>query len=267
MPTADIIGEFYEANPYPHLTNIPHKHLQKYANQLLGCAHLQLHDLKDKTIFDAGCGTGEIACSMALHAKQVIGIDLSKNSIAHAKALAAKHHIHNITFQQQNILESKHKKEFDIVTSFGVLHHTQNPAKAFEIISKGVKPNGILIVGFYHSLGGWKQRLQKWIVGIIAGKDSQKRIAFIEKFLNKKLGSHQRAFWADRVANPREKYYSIKEMKKQFQENGFQLIGIQAHKPEYTIQNPTSAIETLVFELFLFMKGFRFVIMAGKKLE
>lgn len=266
MPQSnDIIEEFYEKYPYPLLSNLSRKHLETYADQLLACTNLTTKKLQGKTILDAGCGTGEIACSMATHAKKVIGIDLSNASLSHARGLAKKYALENITFTQQDILQSEMKEQFDLVTSFGVLHHTQKPEKGFENIAQRVKPNGLLIVGFYHSLGGWKQRAQKWMIGMLAGRETQKRIALIEKLLNKKLGPHQRAFWADRIANPREKYYSIPAMKKRFEENGFAIVGIQAHKPQFSVKNIASAIDVLLFELFLFANGFRFVIMAGKK--
>ncbi|QQR92304.1 MAG: class I SAM-dependent methyltransferase [Candidatus Iainarchaeum archaeon] len=266
MPAAptDIIAEFYERYPYPLLSNLSRKHLETYADQLLACADLTTRQLEGKTILDGGCGTGEITCSMATHAKKVIGIDLSSTSITHAQSLAKKYALENITFIQQDILQLRMKEKFDLVTSFGVLHHTQNPTKGFEIISQRVKKNGILIIGFYHSLGGWKQRLQKWIVGMLAGKDPQKRLAFIEQFLGKKLGPHQRAFWMDRIANPRERYHSIPAMKRMFERNGFEIIGIQAHKPAFSIKDIANPLDVFLFESFLFVKGFRFAIIAGK---
>lgn len=266
MKNDDIVGKFYEQFPYPLLSELPQKHLETYANQVIACANLTTKKLAGKNVLDAGCGTGEIACSLATHAKKVIGIDLSNASLAHAKMLAKKYQLKNIEFIEKNAFDLDAKEKFDVVVSLGMLHHTHNPEKGFEIVSHCVKNDGIFIMGFYHSLGGLKQRVQKYLVGLFAGKNPEKRLQFIEKYLGKRLGKHQRAFWADRIANPREHYYRISEIKKWFEENGFKVMGIQAHKPQFFVGNVFSVWNRWAFELFLLANGYRFVIMAGKSL-
>ena len=260
-----MVGKFYEQFPYPLLSELPQKHLETYADQVIACAGLNTKKLHGKMVLDAGCGTGEIACSLATHAKKVVGIDLSKASLAHAKMLVKKYQLKNIEFIEKDAFELDAREKFDVIVSLGMLHHTYNPKKGFEIVSSCVKKDGIFIMGFYHSLGGIKQRVQKFLVGLFAGERPEKKLQFIEWYLGKKLGNHQRAFWADRIANPREQYYRISEIKKWFEENGFEVMGIQAHKPQFNVGNISSSLEIWKFELFLLVNGYRFVIMVGKR--
>lgn len=67
----------------------------------------QYHDIQEKSVVDLGCGTGIFAFgSSLLGAKNVIGIDKDSESITLAKKFAREHDF-DVTFQVQDIIESK----------------------------------------------------------------------------------------------------------------------------------------------------------------
>jgi len=110
--------------------------------------------IHNKKIFDLGCGSGIF--SIALHqlkAKEVIGIDISKESIQ--TSLENKERFapeSNIKFLHESIFDEDIKKlgKFDLVYSWGVLHHTGDMWKAIQISSKLIKKNGLLILALYN---------------------------------------------------------------------------------------------------------------------
>lgn len=263
--TRDAVQAFYETYPYPHVQRFEKTRMEKYAQPLLATAGITLADLEGKNILDVGCGTGEIACSMATRAKKVVGIDFSQNSIQHATSTAKKFKLTNTHFDYANLFDYSPEQKFDIVTSFGVLHHTSDFQKGFHRIAQWTKPSGILIVGFYHPWGGMEQRVEKWFAELRDGKDPEKRLERVEKRQGMKMNPHSKAFWADRIAHPRENYFRVGEVKELFEKNGYDIIGIQSHKPNWKVNNPKSALDTLRFELEIFLRRKRFVIMAGRK--
>lgn len=263
--TRDAVQEFYEMYPYPHVQRFEKTRMEKYAQPALAAAGMKLSDLEGKTILDVGCGTGEIACSMATHAKKVAGIDFSQNSIQHANITAKKFKLKNTHFEHADLFTYSPTQKFDIVTSFGVLHHTSDFQKGFHHIAQWAKFNGILIVGFYHPWGGMEQRIEKGFAEILDGKDPAKRLERVEKRQGMKMNTHSKAFWADRIAHPRENYFRVGDVKELFEKNEYDIMGIQSHKPNWKVNNPKSALDILRFEIEILLRRKRFVIMAGRK--
>ena len=106
---------------------------------------------KGKHVLDAGVGVGRYA-QVALEAgAQVWGIDLSFSiDVARNNLKAYK----NAYFAQADIFKLPFKKEsFDVIYSFGVLHHTPNPREAFMELLKYLKPGGLICISVYPDYG------------------------------------------------------------------------------------------------------------------
>jgi SAM-dependent methyltransferase len=123
------------------------------------------HDkIKGRSFLDIGCGSGIFAIAASLAgAGKVTGIDISEESIA-ASASNKKR------FADQNAIDFFHKSifdetitqlgKFDVVYSWGVLHHTGNMWKAIETASQLVSPSAMFVIAIYNkhwSCWGWKQ--------------------------------------------------------------------------------------------------------------
>lgn len=263
--TRDIVAEFYEVYPYPHVQRFSRERMERYAQPLLASGKMTLNELHGKTILDAGCGTGEIACSLAAHASKVVGIDASANSLTLARKNAAQFKLKNVEFIHADLFEFNAKEKFDIVTAFGVLHHTRNAKKGFEHLSTFVKKDGKFFHGFYHPWGGWEQRVLKVMAHLFGGNSAEERLKWVEKNQHKTLNASEKAFWADRIAHPRENYYRVPQVVRWFEENGFEITGIQGHKPAWRVENVNSVWDVLRFELEIALRRKRFVIIAARK--
>lgn len=99
---------------------------------------------------DAGCGSGVCSLALAERAEKVIGFDLSPDSLSVGIGLADGLGKHNITFQQGTLLELPFDDAtFDLVWSWGVIHHTVDPVGALDELVRVLKPGGLLVLAVY----------------------------------------------------------------------------------------------------------------------
>ena len=71
-------------------------------------------------VLDLGCGAGFLAFVLAQKAKEVVGIDITKENIAKARQ---KFKLPNLKFILGDILEYNFKESFDIIVLSNVLEH------------------------------------------------------------------------------------------------------------------------------------------------
>ncbi|MDD4203295.1 MAG: class I SAM-dependent methyltransferase [Candidatus Omnitrophica bacterium] len=200
-------------------------------------------NIKGKSFLDIGSGSGLFSIAAAsLGASEVVGIDLSDKCVAIAyqnkeRLIPEKN---NITFLQGSILDSKTMPadKYDIVYSYGVLHHTGNMEQAFKNIVGYVKPQGVLIIAIYNkhwSSFFWKgikkiynispRVIRKIIIGVFYP------IIFAAKFLvtrknplKKERGMDFFYDVVDWVGGYPYEYASIQEVQRSFVEQGMTVI-------------------------------------------
>src|SRR4029453_17248744 len=81
-----------------------------------------------KKALDGGCGTGVCSLALAEIADDVVGFDLSSGSLNTARKLAQEVGASNLTFKQGSLLNIPlPSNSFDLVFSWGVIHHTTDP--------------------------------------------------------------------------------------------------------------------------------------------
>ena len=103
--------------------------------------------LKDKIIFDAGCGNGKLDSLIAANCSAVIAMDFT-NCIEEAYT---KNEFVNVHFIQGDVqFPPLPFNYFDIVHCSGVLIHTNNTELSFSCIESTVKEKGKLSVWLYH---------------------------------------------------------------------------------------------------------------------
>ena len=118
----------YEANPYPRWHRLP---------GLQGPAGAEAKAGPEGTLLIAGCGTGRQALSAALAAprRRVLGIDLSRVSLAYAARKAAEIGVPNLELAHADLLELPAAGlRFDAISSTGVLHHLRDPAEGLRAL-------------------------------------------------------------------------------------------------------------------------------------
>jgi tetratricopeptide (TPR) repeat protein/SAM-dependent methyltransferase len=149
----------YEENPYPRWTRAQIAEPLPFAEAVRARVPFVDERLIPQPdaprILIAGSGTG-LATTRVVNAfknAQILAVDLSAASLAYDERKLAERGITSVRHLQADILDLETLGErFDLVESFGVIHHMREPEEGLRVLSSLLKPGGILLVGLYSSI-------------------------------------------------------------------------------------------------------------------
>jgi SAM-dependent methyltransferase len=102
-------------------------------------------------VWVAGCGTNQaMVTALKFPEAQVIGSDLSSQSLDRAAETARQLGLRNLELCRESINEASYSSEFDLVISTGVIHHNAEPEAALRRLAAAMKPGGILELMVYN---------------------------------------------------------------------------------------------------------------------
>jgi len=208
--------------------------------------------LDNKSIFDAGSGSGHRITNVAQYFKKssFLGIDISENSLSIANKLKKLKKLQNIKFQKYNIMNGvKTLGKFDLVLCMGVLHHLSNPNKGLQMLTKTLKNDGMIFLYLYGKLGGHKRMLNKEMISILLNKEKSDyqlgiklaRDLGLNKFdygwnLNFNNKKEEDALIVDSLLHANEFLYDCKDIDNLFKKSklyGYAIFGITAGTEGY----------------------------------
>lgn len=112
-----------------------------------------------KKVLEIGCGIGTDTINFARHGAEVTAVDLSEKSIILAEKRAKLYGVsEKIKFHVGNAEELKKflpQDSYDLIYSFGIIHHTPNPSKVLQQLYAYLHDNGQLKIMVYHRYS-WK---------------------------------------------------------------------------------------------------------------
>lgn len=120
---------------------------------------LNISNLSAMSFIDVGSGSGLMSLCAARLGAKVFSFDYDPACVWCTKELKSQYHFRESDWkiEQGSILDKEYIDSlgtFDIVYSWGVLHHTGNMKKALELVAKLVKPGGgILFIAIYNDQG------------------------------------------------------------------------------------------------------------------
>lgn len=136
-------------SPYYHLL-YSHRN-EEEANLFMQNLLDTLQPEKQSRILDLACGKGRHAQFIAANGYDVIGIDLSGNSIAEALQKSSP----NLQFFEHDMRFPFRINYFDYVfnlfTSFGYFSSQRDEINTIKSIALNLKPNGIVVIDFFNS--------------------------------------------------------------------------------------------------------------------
>lgn len=171
---------------------------------------------KGKKVLEIGCGLGTTTINFARSgATKVTAVDLSDRSIALAKQSAEVNGLGNqIEFYNGNAEELSQfipKETYDLIFSFGVIHHSPHPEKILQQLHSFLDSNGQIKLMVYYRYS-WKVF---WI------------LMKYGKFQFWKLSKMVATYSEAQTGCPVTYIYSKKEAKKLLESNGYKVIDMQ----------------------------------------
>lgn len=122
---------------------------------------LEMENFQDKTFIDVGCGSGIFShAALELGAKKIVSFDVDHFSVKCCEYMRKKaKSSRNWEIIEGSILDNKFISElgtFDIVYSWGVLHHTGNMWEAIRNSASLVGEGGCYYIAIYNKVEGRK---------------------------------------------------------------------------------------------------------------
>ncbi len=167
-----------------------------------------------KRVLEIGCGIGTDTISFARHGARVTAVDLTEKSLEVARQRAQVFGFQDrITFLQANaerLSDFVPVEPYDLVYSFGVIHHTPHPDLVLEQIRKYVTPESTVKIMVYNR---WSWKVL-WILFIYGRGQFWKLNQLIAEYSEAQTGC------------PVTYSYSRTEGRRWLEEHGFRVTGV-----------------------------------------
>ncbi len=178
--------EFYDAHAHDRYTLEPW--IKPFARFAEG---------RDKRVLEVGVGMGADYLEWLKAGADAYGLDFTPRGVAHTQRRCALHGVTpKVTVGDAENLPYP-DNSFDLVYSWGVVHHSPDTAKCFREIARVLRPGGRARIAIYH--------LRSWGVGLIWARNG---------LLRGKLQGPRRIV-ADNMESPGTKLYTIKEAREE----------------------------------------------------
>ncbi len=148
-------GENFQDNLLKYYDEASLEESKKFLTEYLEC-----NGLEGINFLDAGCGSGAFSLAALQLGAIVTSFDIDRVCLENVQAMLErfKGDKDRIQIKQGSILDGEFLNSlgtFDVVLCWGVAHHCGDMWRSIDLISKRVKPDGLIHLGIYNHADGW----------------------------------------------------------------------------------------------------------------
>ena len=220
------VVEFYNIKPFPNYHHNDNKaSILKKGDKNYLAKKFKHFTGYNKKILEVGCGTGQLSIYFSIGTNnEIVALDPTLESLRLASKFAKDNRIKNVKFLNADIFDDVISDNyFDFIWTNGVLHHTKDPKKAFEMCVNALKKDGYILVGLYNSIGRIRTKIRKYIYKIFG----KRIVIFLDPVLrNLKSDSPDQieAWIRDQYEHPVESTHTIDEVLDWFGQNNIEFL-------------------------------------------
>lgn len=222
------VTDFYADLPFPNYDNF--ETLRDLSKKLENNVFLKNFKKElgfGKKIIEVGSGTSQLSIMLAHNTNNfVVAFDPTIQSLMLGYDFAEKNNLNNCFFLNGDIFNDPIKHgSFDVVWCTGVLHHTKDSLAAFNIISKWLKPGGIMVLGLYNKYGRLRTNFRQFMYNILGNSLGTKYVLLFDPYLRKDITENKINSWInDQYKHPVERSHTIDETLKWFNINNIDVL-------------------------------------------
>jgi ubiquinone/menaquinone biosynthesis C-methylase UbiE len=227
---AESVHDFYKSYPFPQLTATERRRqlpfeICKY--KFLGIDHA----MRGARVLDVGCGTARHMLLMKhFGVGQYVGLDHSPASLAIAQQVAQEEGFDRFQPLQGDLFKLPFSdNSFDVVVSWGVLHHTPDPFRGLAEMVRVCRKGGFVAVFLYNRWNHWKFNRQKQRILTEAGDSMEARFQLAQRLYGTKpveqMSKSELLTFYDRYCHPYKSDHSYGEILGWFDTLGLEYWG------------------------------------------
>jgi 2-polyprenyl-3-methyl-5-hydroxy-6-metoxy-1,4-benzoquinol methylase len=114
---------------------------------------------RGKRVLEIGCGIGTDTINFARCGAEVTAVDLTEKSLdvarQRAEVFGVAEHVRFVRANAERLSQAVPVETYDLVYSFGVIHHTPHPEQVLQEIRRYITPEGTVKIMIYN-LWSWK---------------------------------------------------------------------------------------------------------------
>jgi len=187
--------------------------------------------IKNTRVLDVGCGAGWFANSIKYYYKSdVTGIDFNPVAISRAEEVARLLKI-DTNFILIDLFKYSPEDLYDLVTSLGVLHHTNDAMEGLRYLCRNcLKSGGYIFIGLYHKYG--RRPFLQYFEKLKKQGCSEDTLLERYKEIHSNLSDnyHLYSWFRDQVLNPHETLHTLQEVTEVLRDENMKLISTSINR-------------------------------------